>query len=124
MLYEVITIIKEKPDVVINIVDGTSIERNLYLTLQIMETGIPLVVAVRITSYNVCYTKLLRNIMVSKSMIHVASGCPFKKSEFLKENRMIDIREFGAGTDKGPVENTIAINKAIENASQTRNNFV
>ncbi len=57
--------------------------------------------------------------MVSKSMIHVASGCPFKKSEFLKENRMIDIREFGAGTDKGPVENTIAINKAIENASQT-----
>ncbi len=39
-------IIKEKPDVVINIVDGTSIERNLYLTLQIMETGIPLVVAV------------------------------------------------------------------------------
>ncbi len=39
-------IVKEKPDVVINIVDGTSIERNLYLTLQIMETQIPVVVAV------------------------------------------------------------------------------
>ncbi len=38
-------IINEKPDVVINIVDGTSIERNLYLTLQIMETRIPMVVA-------------------------------------------------------------------------------
>lgn len=38
-------IVKEKPDAVINIVDGTSIERNLYLTLQIIETGIPMVVA-------------------------------------------------------------------------------
>ncbi|MBH1939995.1 ferrous iron transport protein B [Mobilitalea sibirica] len=39
-------IVKEKPDAVINIVDGTSIERNLYLTLQIIETRIPLVIAV------------------------------------------------------------------------------
>ncbi|MGB8452938.1 MAG: ferrous iron transport protein B [Anaerocolumna sp.] len=38
-------IIKEKPDAVINIVDGTSIERNLYLTLQIIETQIPTVIA-------------------------------------------------------------------------------
>lgn len=39
-------IVKDKPDVVINIVDGTNIERNLYLTLQIAETKIPMVVAV------------------------------------------------------------------------------
>ena len=38
-------IVKDKPDAVIDIVDGTSIERNLYLTLQIIETGIPTVVA-------------------------------------------------------------------------------
>lgn len=38
-------IVKEKPDMVINIVDATSIERNLYLTLQIIETGIPMVIA-------------------------------------------------------------------------------
>lgn len=38
-------IVKERPDAVINIVDGTSIERNLYLTLQILETGVPTVVA-------------------------------------------------------------------------------
>lgn len=38
-------IIQEKPDVVIDIVDGTNIERNLYLTLQILETGIPTVIA-------------------------------------------------------------------------------
>ncbi|WP_313346076.1 ferrous iron transport protein B [Sedimentibacter sp.] len=39
-------IVKNKPDAVINIVDGTNIERNLYLTLQIIETNIPMVVAV------------------------------------------------------------------------------
>lgn len=39
-------IVKERPDAVINIVDGTSIERNLYLTLQIMETQIPTIIAV------------------------------------------------------------------------------
>lgn len=38
-------LVKEKPDAVINIVDGTSIERNLYLTMQILETRIPMVVA-------------------------------------------------------------------------------
>ncbi|MCI9106496.1 MAG: ferrous iron transport protein B, partial [Lachnospiraceae bacterium] len=39
-------IVKDKPDAVIDIVDGTSIERNLYLSLQIMETRIPLVIAI------------------------------------------------------------------------------
>lgn len=38
-------IVHEQPDLVINIVDGTNIERNLYLTLQIKETKIPMVVA-------------------------------------------------------------------------------
>lgn len=38
-------IVKDKPDAVINIVDGASIERNLYLSLQIMETRIPMVIA-------------------------------------------------------------------------------
>lgn len=38
-------IVNEKPNAVIDIVDGTSIERNLYLTLQILETGVPVVIA-------------------------------------------------------------------------------
>ena len=36
----------DPPDVVLNIVDGTNIERNLYLTTQLMELGLPVVVAV------------------------------------------------------------------------------
>lgn len=36
----------ERPDVILNIVDGTNIERNLYLTTQLMELGIPVVIAI------------------------------------------------------------------------------
>ena len=39
-------LVKERPDAILNIVDGTNIERNLYLTTQLIELGIPVVVAV------------------------------------------------------------------------------
>lgn len=38
-------LVKEQPDVILNIVDGTNIERNLYLTTQLIELGLPVVVA-------------------------------------------------------------------------------
>ncbi len=46
---EVVTrnyLVKEQPDAILNIVDGTNIERNLYLTTQLIELGLPVVVAV------------------------------------------------------------------------------
>lgn len=46
---EIITrtfIVEEKPECVIDVLDGTSLERNLYLALQIMETGVPTVLAI------------------------------------------------------------------------------
>ena len=39
-------LVSEKPDAILNIVDGTNIERNLYLTTQLIELGLPVVVAV------------------------------------------------------------------------------
>lgn len=48
-LEEVVTrnyLIGEHPDVILNIVDGTNLERNLYLTTQLLELGIPLVMAI------------------------------------------------------------------------------
>ena len=39
-------LVNEKPDVILNIIDGTNIERNLYLTTQLIELGIPVVMAV------------------------------------------------------------------------------
>ena len=47
-LEEVVTrnyLLDEKPDVILNIVDASNLERNLYLTTQLMEIGIPVVVA-------------------------------------------------------------------------------
>lgn len=48
-LEEVVTrnyLMNERPDAIINIVDGTNLERNLYLTTQLIEMGIPMIVAV------------------------------------------------------------------------------
>ena len=42
-------IIAEKPDVVINVVDATNLERNLYLTVQLLELEVPVVVALNMT---------------------------------------------------------------------------
>ena len=39
-------LINERPDAILNIVDGTNIERNLYLSTQLMELGIPVIMAV------------------------------------------------------------------------------
>ena len=39
-------LVKERPDAILNIIDGTNLERNLYLTTQLMELGIPVVMAV------------------------------------------------------------------------------
>ncbi len=39
-------LLNERPDVILNIVDGTNLERNLYLSMQLMELGIPVVMAV------------------------------------------------------------------------------
>ena len=38
-------LVGDKPDVILNIIDGTNLERNLYLTTQLAETGIPMIIA-------------------------------------------------------------------------------
>ena len=48
-------LVKDKPDVILNIIDGSNIERNLYLTTQLLEVGIPTVVAINMMdSHYVC----------------------------------------------------------------------
>ena len=42
-------IIEDRPDVVINVVDATNLERNLYLTVQILELDVPVVLALNMT---------------------------------------------------------------------------
>ena len=47
-------ILDEKPDLIINIVDATNLERNLYLTTQILETDVPMVVALNMRTCSPC----------------------------------------------------------------------
>ncbi|MDI6706931.1 MAG: ferrous iron transport protein B, partial [Bacillota bacterium] len=59
-------IVKDNPDVVINIVDGTNLERNLYLTVQLLELGVPVVLALNMMDeverkgYRIDFEKLSR----------------------------------------------------------------
>jgi ferrous iron transport protein B len=63
-------LIKEKPDVVINIVDATNLERNLYLTIQLIELNAPIVVALNMmdevtkTGYRINVESLSRDLGV------------------------------------------------------------
>ena len=45
-------LVTERPDAILNIVDGTNLERNLYLTTQLMELGVPVVVALNKSDVN------------------------------------------------------------------------
>lgn len=83
---EVVTrdfLLAEKPEAVINIVDATNIERNLYLTLQLMEVGVPVVVAlnmmdeVRANGDSIDVQKLSRNLGIPIVPISAAKneGC-------------------------------------------------
>ena len=80
---EVVTrdfLIKEKPEGVINILDATNIERNLYLSLQIMELGIPMVLAlnmmdeVRASGTYIDVEELSRQLGVPVVPISAAAG--------------------------------------------------
>ena len=72
-------LINEKPDAIINIIDGTNIERNLYLSTQIMELGIPVIMAVNMVDL------LERNgITLNASKLSEKLGCEVVEISALK----------------------------------------
>ncbi len=64
-------LINEKPDAILNIVDGTNIERNLYLTTQLLELGIPVVVAVNMSDVVEKNGDVINTAELSRKL-----GCP------------------------------------------------
>ncbi len=81
-LEEVVTrnyIMNEKPDVIINIVDASNIERNLYLTTQVIEMGIPTIIALNMMDI---VKKNDESIDVSK--LEKIIGCPIVETTALK----------------------------------------
>ena len=72
-------LLNEKPNAIINIIDGTNLERNLYLTTQILELGIPVVIAVNMADVIAKSGDILDFDNLSKTL-----GCPVVEISALK----------------------------------------
>ncbi len=59
-------ILKEKPDVIINIIDGSNLERNLYLTTQLIETGVPIVIAINMMDVIAKNKDVIKSALIGK----------------------------------------------------------
>lgn len=72
-------LLKENPDVIVDLVDATNIERNLYLTTQLIETGVPVVIALNMTD-------LLekRGIKIDVARLSMLLDCPIVETSALK----------------------------------------
>ena len=73
-------ILNDDPDVIIDLVDATNIERNLYLTTQLIETGVPVVIALNMTD-------LLekRGIKIDTKRLSMLLDCPIVETSALKQ---------------------------------------
>ena len=73
-------ILNDDPDVIIDLVDATNIERNLYLTTQLIETGVPVVIALNMTD-------LLekRGIKIDTNRLSMLLDCPIVETSALKQ---------------------------------------
>ncbi|MDU6878267.1 ferrous iron transport protein B [Clostridium tepidum] len=104
-LEEVITrnyLIGEKPEVIINIVDGTNLERNLYLSTQVIELGIPVIIAL-----NMMDIVRKNGDVIDKDKLGKAIGCTVVETSALKGDGCKEL-----------------INKAIELAKSHKTNAI
>lgn len=123
-LEEVVTrnyLVQEKPDVILNIIDGTNIERNLYLTTQLLEIGLPVVIAI-----NMMDVVKKNGDEIDVKALSKELGCPIIEISALKGERITEAAQLcleEAKKDKGqlphvfhgPVEHALAhIEESIE----------
>ena len=81
-------LINERPDAILNIVDGTNLERNLYLTTQLMEVGIPVVIAINMIDVVKKNGDKIDVLGLSKEM-----GCPIIEISALKGSGIEQAKE-------------------------------
>lgn len=72
-------LIDEKPDAILNIIDGTNLERNLYLTTQLVEMGIPVVIAINMMDVVRKNGDVIKTDVLSQKL-----GCPVVEISALK----------------------------------------
>ena len=113
-------LINERPDAILNIVDGTNLERNLYLTTQLIELGIPVVMAINMMDVVRKNGDELNTKELAEKM-----GCDMIEISALKNEKTIEAAELAIKAAKaskkipmhtfsGPVEHALAhIEEAI-----------
>ena len=109
-------LIGEKPDAIINIIDGTNIERNLYLTTQIIELGIPVVMAV-----NMMDLVAKNGDTINIKALGDALGCEVVEISALKGTGVKKAAEkaIAAAQQKKAVDRVHAFAADVENAIAT-----
>ena len=107
-------LIEERPDAILNIIDGTNLERNLYLTTQLTELGIPVVIAINMMDIvkkngdKINIEELSRELGCKVVEISALKGTGIKEAadaavEAAKNGKTVPMHTFS-----GPVEHTIA----------------
>src|SRR5574344_2006304 len=81
-------LISERPDAILNIIDGTNMERNLYLTTQLVELGIPVVMAI-----NMMDIVEKNGDKINLSSLSKEIGCPVVEISALKHEGCIEAAE-------------------------------
>jgi len=90
-------LIGERPDAILNVVDGTNLERNLYLTTQLMELGIPVVVAI-----NMMDVVRKNGDKINTQELSRVLGCPVVEISALKSDGIIAAAELAIEATKKP----------------------
>ena len=88
-------ILNEKPDVIIDLVDATNIERNLYLTTQRLETGITVVLAL-----NMADLMRKNDIRIDVEALSKKLGCPIVETSALRKTGLKEVVEEAVGAAK------------------------
>ena len=107
-------LIDEKPDAILNIVDGSNLERNLYLTTQLLELGIPMVIAI-----NMMDVVRKNGDKIDIQALSEQLGCPIVEISALKGEKTMEAaeealraaqsgRKIPAHAFSGPVEHALA----------------
>lgn len=106
-------LVNEKPDAIIDIIDGTNIERNLFLTTQLLELGIPVVVAVNMIDI---VQKTGDTIDLKK--LSQALGCEVVETSALKHIGLKEVAEAAirAAKEKKPVQPPSVFEGTVEHA--------
>ena len=109
-------LIGERPDAIINIIDGTNIERNLYLTTQIIELGIPVIMAVNMMDL---VTK--NGDQINIKALGDALGCEVVEISALKGTGVTKAAEkaVAAAQQKKAVNRVHAFSADVENCIST-----